>query len=114
MSRNAKLKPLSPSKLSALVSSAQPIHRETLRSSLKSGFKADDSFGPNAKKESMQFHYQSVPATVGFDPYDKKAEFEKIALKTAKDINNNGSLRRWVNMDFSDEEITNQVDVMIK
>jgi hypothetical protein len=85
MSRNAKLKPLSPSKLSALVISAQPIHRETLRSSLKSGFKADDSFGPNAKKESMQFHYQSVPATVGFDPYDKKAEFEKQVTNTAQE-----------------------------
>ncbi len=114
MVRNAKLKPMSSSKLGALVSSAQPIHRETLRSSLKSGFKTNYSFGPNANKDNMQFHYQSVPATIGFDPYNKKAEFEKIALKAAKDINNNGSLRRWVNMDFSDEEIANQVNAMIK
>jgi hypothetical protein len=114
MIRNAKLRPMSPSKLSALVGSAQPIHRETLRSSLKNGFKTDYYFGPNANKESMQFHYQSVPATVGFDPYVKKAEFEKIAIKAAKDINNNGSLRRWVSMDFSDEEIMNQVNTMIK
>ena len=114
MIRNAKLKPIPLAKLNSLVNSAQPIHRETLRASLKSGFKLDDSFGPDATSESLKYHYQSVPKSLGFDPFSKKQELQNIALKAAKGINNNGSLRRWVNMDFSDEEILNQVNAMIK
>lgn len=112
--RNTKIKPMAPSKLAGLVQSAQPIHRSLLRSSLVQGLKADTSIEPNAKRSDLEFFYQAVPNSIGFETFDKKREFQNIASKAVNGMNNNGSLRRWIKMDFSESEINNQVNSMIK
>ena len=112
--KNAKIKPIPTTKLTGLIQSAQPLHRDLLRSSLKQGLVNTDYVGPDSKKADLQFFYQAVPNSIGFDPFSKKNEFQVIASKAVNGINNNGSLRRWINMDFSESEVNEQVNKMIK
>ncbi len=112
--RNAKIKPLSASKLSGLVQSAQPIHRDLLRSSLKQGLMGDTAIGPDAKNSDLQYFYQAVPNSIGFNPFSKRADFQKIAVRAVAEMNNNGSLRRWVDMDFSESEINDELNWLVQ
>ncbi len=112
--RNAKIKPLSTSKLSGLIQSAQPVHRDLLRSSLKQGLMGDTSVGPEAKSSDLQYFYQSVPDSIGFDTFSKRSDFQKIAVRAVAEMNNNGSLRRWVDLDFSESEINDELNWLVQ
>ena len=112
--KNAKISPLTAKQLTELVNSAAPVHRNLLRSYLNQGLKGQYRFGPHSKKEDLKYIYQHIPVKIGFDPFYKISEFQNIATSAAHGISNNGSLRRWVGMDFSDTEITDQVNLMIK
>lgn len=112
--RNAKVKPIPVAKLAGLVQKALPVHKDLLKSSLKQGFKNYYIFGPDAKKSDLRYIYQDIPKSIGFDPHNQSEDFQNIASRAIQGMNNNGSLRRWINMDFSDSEISDQLDLMIK
>jgi hypothetical protein len=111
--RNIKFKPISPDKLKSIVVQARDTHRNTLKTELIKGFNSNYSFGPGSKINDFTYSYQSFGKGIGFDSFSMKSEFATITNKASEQIKKNGSLRRWINLDYSDTEITDQVNAMI-
>jgi hypothetical protein len=114
MLRNMKLSPMQPEKIKAITAEVANTHRATLKSQFIKAFKNDSDFNPSATKIQFQYSYQNFDAGIGFDSYSKKNEFANISFKASEQIKKNGSLRRWINLDYSDSEISDQVDAIIK
>lgn len=114
MLRNMKLSPMQPEKLKGIVSVVQTTHRATLKAQFNRAFKNDYYFGPSTSKSKFQYSYQNFDAAIGFDSFKKKNEFADITYKASEQIKKNGSLRRWLKLDYSDSEISEEVDAIIK
>lgn len=114
MLRNLKLSPMQPEKLKAITTEVRNVHKVTLKSQFTKAFKNNSYFSPSTTKSQFQYSYQSFDGGIGFDSFNKKNEFANICLKSSEQIKKNGSLRRWINLDYSDSEIADQVGAIIK
>lgn len=109
-----KLTPIPFSKINKFVQEVKPVHRELLKSSLLETVNGYYNFKPDSKLKDLELICYSVPETIGFEPSDKKVEFQNISSKMLQGINNNGSLRRLLGLSISEGEIKDQLDLMIK
>ncbi len=114
MFRNIKLAPIQSDKLNKMVKMTQDIHRKNLKTEFNNALKKDYNFPKNEPNEKFQYVYQSFDKSIGFEPFSRKEDFSKIADKLAKKINETNSLRRKLHLDFSESEISEQVDLMIR
>ncbi len=114
MIKNIKLPSLQPDKLKAMVNDVQSIHRANLRTVLIKGFQKDFFFSRNSPKEKLAFIYQDFDKKLGFDAFSKREEFKNMAYRASQQIDKNSSIRRLLNLDFSESEIIDQVNNMIK
>ncbi len=114
MVRNMKLSPMQPEKLKGIVSSVRNTHRASLKAQFNKAFKNDYYFKPSTSKSEFQYSYQNFDAAIGFDSFKKQKEFANITHKASEQIKKNGSLRRWLKLDYSDSEISEVVDAIIK
>jgi len=115
MIRNMKLAPLSPQKISQISASATKVHKENLKKIFVKGLSSQTYRGTNPSKTDFQYVNQSFDENqIGFNTFNRKPEFIQIAVNSFKQMKQQSSLRRFLDLDFSESEVEDQVDRMIK
>lgn len=115
MFRNLKLDPISGEKLKRIVESVEEIHRKNLKNEISVSLKRNVFFVSNESGEKLKYVYQSFDdKKLGFDSFTRRKEFENLANKISKKIRETHSLRRMLNLDFSESEISEQLELMIR
>jgi hypothetical protein len=114
MLRNMKLSPIQPERMKAITTEVRNTHKAFLKSQFNKALRNDYFFKPSTTKSEFVFSSQNFDASIGFDPFRKQKEFANITYRASEQIKKNGSLRRWLNLEYSDSEISEQVDAIIK
>jgi hypothetical protein len=109
-----KLIPMQPEKMNGILSQVRNTHKASLKSQFTNAFRDDIHFSPASTKSEFQYSYQNFNSGIGFDAFHKKKEFSNIFYQASEQIKKDSSLRRWLNLEYSDSEISDQVDAIIK
>lgn len=115
MVRNIKPVFIPEARITAIASKMSQKHRTTLKDTFTDTFKTFYGFDSECKTGVPSLYFKEPK--LGIDrltPIDVTNDLDKITWDACKKIANSGSLRRWANLDYSETEITDQVNMMIK
>jgi ABC-type transport system substrate-binding protein len=91
------------------------IYKENLKKIFVKGLTSQTYRGTNPSKTDFQYVNQSFDENqIGFNTFNRKPEFIQIAVNSFKQMKQQSSLRRFLDLDFSESEVEDQVDRMIK
>lgn len=112
--KNAKTKPIPADTLKKFIELALPLHKEDLKSSFRQTFKNNLSFIPQSTHKDFEYCAYYFPETKEFNPFRFKKELQDISYNGVKQINEMRSPNLGSNISFTDKEISDLVDLMIK
>lgn len=114
--RNIKVK-LTPAKMNEALTKAQMYHRDALRADLLSGIKNNPSMNPDdcTVKNAMNSSYNYFSGKrIQINGGNFIRPLENASIRACSSMKSVSSIRRTLGLDFSEEEMKNQINNMIK
>ena len=115
MLRNLKLPQMTPAKLKQVTDTARTAHRTILRKEIDAALKKNYFFNPKCDKKMLEAaHIYLNPAVLDTFSQAYRVEFQNFSHRTCQELKEKSSLRRFLGLDFSSDEIQEQLNISIK